>query len=472
MNHPDPPRSSLDPPPDEMRRIARLAADQVSGYLESLGDLPVAQPGTAADFAELVDEPLPEDGLGIEDGIRFFEERVVPRLTRVNHPRFHAYIPCPSSFAGAVGAMLAAGANPFTGSWLGGATLASLELTVLRWIAEMVAWPRDAAGILTSGGSMANLVGLAAARARFGRKTLERGRIYVSEEGHASLDKAAIILGYAPETIRSVPVDDDLRMRVDVLEQWIDEDSAAGAVPFFVSGNAGTVNTGSVDPMNGLADLCGRRGLWFHVDGAYGGFAALAPEGRRRLAGMERADSLTLDPHKWLYAPMGTGCALVRDETALRSAFSAHGEYLRDLPADEVNFLDRGPELSRPGRVLGVWMVVRSAGRKELARQVEADLALARLAAELLQEDPGLELVVPPELSVVAFRHRARPGESENDRAARDLRLMDVTLREGAMMLSTTRIRGRSAVRMVVMNHRTTEEHVRKSVARIRELAE
>jgi glutamate/tyrosine decarboxylase-like PLP-dependent enzyme len=454
-----------------MRRIGRLAADAVADYLASLDTLPVASPGTAADFAALVDEPLPEEGRGIEDGIRFFGERVVPRMTRVNHPRFHAYIPCPSSFAGAVGAMLAAGTNPFAGTWLGGATLASLELTVLRWIAQLVGYPADAAGILTSGGSTANLVALAAARARAGRDTLERGRIYVSEEGHASMDKAAAILGYAPEAMRPVPVDGALRMLPDALERRVREDAAAGARPFFACANAGTVNTGSVDPLAAVADVCDRHGLWFHVDGAYGGFAALAERGRRLFAGMERADSLTLDPHKWLYAPMGTGCALVRDEAALRSAFAAHGEYLRDLPPDEVNFLDRGPELSRPARVVGVWMVVRSAGRRELARQVEADLRLARLAADLLAEDPRLEIVVPPELSVAAFRHAARPGEAENDRAARDLRLMDATLRDGTLMLSTTRIRGRSALRMVVMNHRTTEEHVRRSVARIRELA-
>jgi glutamate/tyrosine decarboxylase-like PLP-dependent enzyme len=455
-----------------MRRLARLTADAVSDYLGALADLPVASPGTAADFAALVDEPLPEDGRGVEDGIRFFVDRVVPRMTRVNHPRFHAYIPCPSSFAGAVGGMLAAGTNPFTGSWLGGATLAQLELTVLRWIAQLVGYPPDAAGILTSGGSLASLTALAAARARFGRETQERGRIYVSAEGHASMDKAAAILGYAPETVRTVPVDDELRMRGDVLERWIAEDAAAGARPFFACANAGTVNTGAVDPLDAIADVCRRHGLWFHVDGAYGGFAALAEEGRRLLSGMERADSLTLDPHKWLYAPMGTGCALVRDEAALRTAFSAHGEYLRDLPPDEVNFLDRGPELSRPARVLGAWMVVRSAGRRELARQVEADLRLAGLAAELLAEDPRLELVTRPVLSVVAFRHASRPGEPEEDRAARDLRLMEATLRDGALMLSTTRVRGRSAVRMVIMNHRTTEEDVRRSVSRIRELTE
>jgi glutamate/tyrosine decarboxylase-like PLP-dependent enzyme len=185
---------------------------------------------------------------------------------------------------------------------------------------------------------------------------------------------------------------------------------------------------------------------------------------------MERADSLTLDPHKWLYSPMGCGCALVRDASALEAAFAAHGEYLRDLPEDEVNFLDRGPELSRPGRVLSVWMVVRSTGRRELARQVTEDLRLGRLAAELLAEDERLAIVDPPQLSVVVFRLRARDGESEAERSARDRALMEDTLADGTMMLSTTQLGGRSTLRLVVMNHRTTEDDVRRSVAKIREL--
>jgi glutamate/tyrosine decarboxylase-like PLP-dependent enzyme len=464
-------RRSLDPDPEEMRRLGRLVADGVAEYLAGLGDRPVAPPGSAEELGPLVDEPLPEDGRGIEDGLHFFFDRVVPRMTRVNHPRFHAYIPCPSSFAGAVGGMLAAGTNPFVGSWLGGTTLAALELTVLRWIAQLVGYPEDAAGILTSGGSTANLIGLAAARARAGRDTLSEGCLYLSEEAHASMDKAAQVLGYAPEALRRVPVDARFRLRVDELERRIDEDARAGRRPFFVCASAGTVNTGSIDPLAEIADLCARRGLWFHVDGAYGGFAALSERARRALSGMERADSLALDPHKWLYAPMGTGCALVRDAAALESAFSSGGEYLRDLPADEVNFLKRGPELSRPARVLGVWMVVRSAGRRELARQVETDLELAQRAAELIAEDPRFEVVTPPELSVVAFRNRAVPGETEADRAARDRHLMDAALRDGGLMLSTTVVAGRSAVRFVVMNHRTTEDDVRRSVAKLRELA-
>jgi glutamate/tyrosine decarboxylase-like PLP-dependent enzyme len=364
--------------------------------------------------------------------------------------------------------MLAAGTNPFAGSWLGGATVSALELTVLRWIAEMLGYDVNTAGIFTSGGSMANLVGLAAARARFGRDTLQCGTIYVSREGHASVNKAATILGYPPAAIRTVPVDSQLRMELAELEKMIADDRAAGHVPFFVAANAGTTNTGAIDCLPELADLCSREVLWFHVDAAYGGFAAIAPEGQTLLRGMERADSLTLDPHKWLYCPMGTGCALVREAKYLEGAFSTHGDYLKDLPADEVNFLDRGPELSRPARVLAVWMVIRSVGRDGLATQIREDMRLARLAAALLREDSRLD-VDDPVLSVVTFRHRRRDEESERDRAARDSALMESTLAGGELMLSTTILGEQNTLRMVVMNHRTTEADVRRSVTLIRE---
>jgi glutamate/tyrosine decarboxylase-like PLP-dependent enzyme len=464
-------RVSLDPPYDEMRRLGYALVDRIAEHLAHLGNRRVAQRGTAEEFARLVDEPLPDNGLGLDDSLDFFFERVVPRMTHVNHPRFHAYIPGPSSFAGAFGEMLAAGTNPFVGSWLGGATISSLELTVLRWIAELVGYTGSSGGILTSGGSIANLVALAAARSKFGRDVFPKATLYVSEEGHASMDKAALILGYPKEAIRRVAVDERLRMRADDLGRRIEADRRAGFHPFFVSANAGTTNTGAIDPLGTLADLCRSEGLFFHVDGAYGGFAAVCQDGKRLLSGMERADSLTLDPHKWLYAPMGVGCVLVREPDLLEDAFAAEGHYLKDLPENEVNFLDRGPELSRPGRVVSVWMVLRSVGRQALVAQIEADLRLARLAASLLEEDPRFELVDAPQLSVVAFRHRPRAGESEDARSARDTALMEATLADGTLMLSTTEIAGRGAVRFVVMNHRTTAADVRRSVARIRELA-
>ncbi len=467
-----PKRASLDPDVEEMRRVGYAAVDRIVKHLGTLEEQPVARRGTAAEFAALVDEPLPETGRSLDDGLRFLFDRAIPPMTRVNHPRFHAYIPCPSSFPGVVGEIVAAGTNPFLGSWLGGAALGSMELTVLRWIAELVGYPNDAAGLLTSGGSLANLSALASARARFGEETMQRGVIYVSREGHASMDKAAVVLGFPPDAIRAIDVDDRMRLRIDTLREAVSADRAAGRLPFFVSANAGTTNTGAVDPLEDVAGFCAAADLWMHVDGAYGGLAALDPDAKRLLAGMERADSLTLDPHKWLYAPMGCGCVLVRRAEFLERAFTAHGDYLRDLPGDEVNFLNRGVELSRPARVIPVWMVIRSAGRAGLAAQVTEDLRLARLAADLLAEDDRFELVDRPQLSVVAFRHRARPGESEEDRAARDQALMEATLADGALMLSTTITGGRTVLRMVVMNHRTSEEHVRFSVARIRELAE
>ena len=461
-------RASVDPDAETMRRLGYELVDRVVEHLTTLGDQPVARRGSHDEFAELVDEPMPRHAARLEDCLDFFFDRVVPGMTKVNHPRFHAYIPCPSSFAGALGQMLAAGTNPFTGSWLGGATVSALELTVLRWIAEMLGYDTGTAGIFTSGGSMANLVGLAAARARFGRDTLLRGTIYVSREGHASVNKAATILGYAPESIRTVPVDSQYRMDLAALENMITDDREAGHFPFFIAGNAGTTNTGAIDRLPELADLCEREDLWFHVDAAYGGFAAMTLEGETLLRGMERADSLTLDPHKWLYCPMGTGCALVRDAKFLEGAFSTHGDYLKDLPADEVNFLDRGPELSRPARVLAVWMVIRSVGRDGLADQIQADMRLARLAAALLREDTRLD-VDEPVLSVVTFRHCRRDGESERGRAARDSALMESTLAGGELMLSSTILGERSTLRMVVMNHRTTEADIRRSVALIHE---
>jgi len=472
-----------------MRRLGYRAVDRIVEHLLSLGEQPVAGRGTAADFAALVDEPLPRAGRGADDSLDFFWSRVVPGSTKLNHPRFHGFIPSASSFHGALGKLLDAGANPFVGSWLGGATVAALELTVLRWIAEAVGYDPAAAGIFTSGGSIANLCALAAAEAasereaegaaagarvsgasanaNASRRLEARGAIYVSEQGHGSFEKAALTLGHLPSSLRRVPVDDRFRLRLDRLSAMLDADAAAGLRPLAVCANAGTTNTGAIDPLPGIADLCRARGVWLHVDAAYGGFAALCDEGRRKLQGMERADSLTLDPHKWLYSPMGTGCVLVRDRRALETAFRAHGEYLKDVPRDEVNFFDRGPEMSRPGRVLAVWMLLRAAGLDAVAEQVEWDLRLARLAEDLLGRVPELEIVCPAELSIVTFRARARPGETEAQRAARDGAIVERTLASGELLISSTVLAGSSALRLVVLNHRTTEAEIRRSVAAI-----
>ena len=460
------PRKSLDPSPEAMRALGYELVDQVVNNLMTQRDQPVARRGTHDDFSSIVDEPLPESGRGSADSMEFFFRRIVPDMTSVNHPRFHAYIPGPSSYAGALGGMLAAGTNPFVGTWLGGATVSALELTVIRWIAEMLDYDPAAAGVFTSGGSMANLTALAAARARHSHP-VDFLTIYVSAEGHASVTRAAAVLGFSDNAIRTVAVDESHRMDVDVLAALIRDDIKDGRTPLCVVANAGTTNLGVIDPLPKLVTLCRQHEIWLHIDAAYGGFAALTSSGKSLLAGMQDADSLTLDPHKWLYCPIGIGCVLVRDHRALKTAFSTSGDYLKDVPTEEVNFFEYGPELSRPARVLPVWMVIRSAGREQLAHQISEDIRLARLAADLLAEDERLE-VIPPILSVVGFRHRRRPDESEEDRAARDTQLMEQTLASGELMLSTTFINGQNTLRFVVMNHRTTEVDICHSVSRIR----
>lgn len=328
-------------------------------------------------------------------------------------------------------------------------------------------------GILTSGGSTANLVGLAAARTQYGLEVLQNGTIYLSVEGHASVEKAAMVLGFSKRNIRTVAIDAEYRMDVADLARQVAADRQAGQLPFFVAANAGTTNTGSIDPIDEIATFCQESKLWFHVDAAYGGFAAMVPEVREQMQGLEQADSITLDPHKWLYCPMGVGCVFVKGRERLEATFATHGSYLKDLTYDEVNFLDRGPELSRPARVLPVWLVLRSAGREELVQQMRSDIELAEFAAELLSADERFD-VEPVRLSIVAFRHRTS-SESElatAEAAKRDEALIEAILADGELMLSSTTLKGRSTLRFVVMNHRTTPADVKRSVKRVRELAD
>lgn len=469
MTGPTPlPRPPLDPDPEEMRALGHRLVDWLVDQATLLGEEPVARLGPLDALLADIEEPLPRRPHPLAESLEILETRVVPRMTRVNHPRFHAYIPGPGSYYGALGAFVAAALNPFVGSSLGGAAFAAMELLTLRWVAEAVSYPVTAEGIFTSGGSMANLGALAAARATVADS--ERAVLYVSDQGHTSMEKAASVLGFRGDQVVRLEADDAFRLRPDDVRRRARRDRAAGRLPLLLSANAGTTNTGAVDPLDALADVCREEGLWFHVDGAYGGFAVLTDRGRAALAGMERADSLTLDPHKWLYTPIGCGCLLVNRPGSLARAFATHGDYLKDVATTEVNFFDRGPELTRPARALPVWLLLRSVGLDGLRRQVDADLDLAELAATLLAAEPDFE-VVHRSLSVVTFRLAAKDGEPEAVRATREADLVRSLLAGGDVLVSGTTLRHGSALRLVVLNHRTDEAQVRRSVAALRAAA-
>ncbi len=458
-----------------MRRLGHLAVDRAVDHLARLSEKRVARRVTSAQMRALVAEPLPRQGLGVEDSLRRFFDELLPSATLTNHPRFFAYIPGPGSFVGAVGEWIAAATNLFVGSWLGGAAMAQLELEVLDWLRQAIGLDAAFTGILTSGGSMANLGALAAMRARAGGAAaagaggamvdamvdaMVGGTIYTSEEAHYSVAKAARVLGLPH--VCALPADDAQRLSPERVARAIRADRAAGRRPIGVVATAGTTSTGAIDPLPALSALCAAEGLWLHVDAAYGGALALLDDGRGQLEGLDRADSITLDPHKWMYAPFESGCLLTRHVDALATAFSADAGYLQDVPRDEVNFFERGPELSRGCRALKLWLLLRAVGVDAIAAAIGDDVRRCRLARDLIAQDPRLAIVTEPSLSVFSFAVRA--GEA----ASKDL--LERVLADGFLMLSSSVVRGRYALRFCVLNHRTTDDDVRAAVARIRAL--
>jgi glutamate/tyrosine decarboxylase-like PLP-dependent enzyme len=335
-----------------------------------------------------------------------------------------------------------------------------LERVTIDWIRQILGLPAEAGGLFVSGGSMANLAAVAAAR-QTKSDSLGRLRMYASSATHFSIAKAAALLGIGRENVRYIGVDERCRMRVDDLVAKINADLQAGYVPFCVVGNAGTVDTGAVDPLGEIRDIANRFQLWMHVDGSYGAFAILAPSTRKLFAGMEQADSIALDPHKWLYLPVDVGCVIYRDPDVARAAFAHEAEYTRMFgeEADEAFVCwDYGPELSRRFRALKVWMLLKGVGLDRLGDAIEKNLACARHLESMVQASDDFEMVAPVQLSIFCFRHVPAPLKNQSPEAidAFNERLLVALQRDGSSYLSNTTLGGRFALRGCVLNYRTT----------------
>lgn len=455
----------LDPADWEaFRALAHRMVDRMVDVQRDIGERP-AWRAVPAESEAFFRAPVPREGMAAEAVFADFERHILPYPTGTLHPRFWGWVGGTGSPLGMMADMLAAGMNQTAGQFNDSG--ARVEAQVLAWLKEALGFPAGAGGILTSGGSMANLVGLVAARdARAGYDVPSEGlvaggeqlRLYMSSETHSSVLKAAQLLGIGRAGVRSVPVDSDFRVDVGAVASAIDEDRAAGLRPFAIVGNAGTVNTGAVDDLGALADLAADRGLWFHVDGAFGAIAALSDRCAPLLAGMERADSLAFDLHKWMYVPYEAGCVLVRDAGALRRSFSAPAAYLDVFPrgaaAQPDPTVNRGPELSRGFKALKVWMTLRANGLAKFGRMVEQNVAQARYLAERVDAEPQLERMSPVMLNVVCFRwRRAGLDEATLDAVNREV-LMRLQER-GIAVPSGTRLGGRFVLRAAITNHRS-----------------
>jgi glutamate/tyrosine decarboxylase-like PLP-dependent enzyme len=460
---------SFDLPPDEVRRLGRLAADAVAEHREKLTSRPVF--GKVGRDASLFEETLPEDGRPFEEVLAFVREHVLPFPFGNSHPRFFGFINATADPVGITADYLAAAMNP--NCWGGDHAAIHVENEVMRWIGEIVGYPAEAEGILVSGGSMANFTALAAARramtpgnvreeglAGEGRPRLV---VYASDQVHHCVDKAVDLLGIGTRNLRKIATDERFRVRTDLLEKAIGEDRKKGLLPAIVVGNAGTVNTGAIDPLDEIAEICRRESLWFHADGAYGAMARLSPALAPLFSGIERADSIAADPHKWLYVPYEAGAALVREPGRLAAAFRKFPEYLATDPESPfpgpVWFAERGVELSRGFKALKVWMGMKTHGIRAYARAIENDVELARFLAGEVDRRPEFDRLAEQVLSIVNFRYRPSGSslpDEEIDRLNR--RIVNRLVGDGSFLLAPTILKGRTAMRVCIVNFRTTEE--------------
>lgn len=456
---------------EEMRELGYRMVDMLVDHYDRVSEEPVVRTADRATLEQRLREPLPEEGKSPLEVLARVREEVFRDIGHLIHPRFFAFIPSPGNFVGVVADALASGFNVFAGSWLVASGPAQVELVTVDWLRELCGLPPGAGGLFTSGGSAANLIALAAARhARLGDDA--RGAVvYCSDQTHSSVDRALRLLGFAPDQLRKLTVDADLRLDLAALESAVAEDRRAGKRPFCVVATAGTTNTGAVDPLDRIAAITRREGLWLHVDGAYGASAVFSPRGRELLPGLGEADSLSMDPHKWLFQPIEIGCVLARDVGDLRRAFHVLPEYLKDAHGaeEEVNFRDLGFQLTRGFRALKLWMSIQTFGRGAFAAAIERGMELAEFAERAVRDLPEWEVTTPARMGIVTFRcvpTGAAPAEVDALNAA----LVGAMVRDGLAFLTSTRLGGRPVLRLCPINPRTTESDVLATLHRLDEL--
>ena len=464
---------------EELRLLGHQMVDDLLDYLRTVRERPVWRP-IPADVRARFRVPVPRAPEGAERAYRDFREHVLPHPMGNIHPRFWGWVIGTGTPLGALAEMLAAGMNPNMG---GGDHLPNqVEAQVVDWCKEMLGYPAAASGLLVSGGSMANLVGLAVARhAGAGFDVRQKGvrqaagplTVYGSTEMHSSVRKAVELLGLGSDALRLVPVTSEFEIELGALERMIAEDRAAGCRPICVVANAGTVNTGAFDDLGAIAAVCEREHVWFHVDGAFGALAVLVPEYRQRLAPMTQADSLAFDLHKWMYVPFEAGCTLVRDAETHRRTFSLTPDYLahaeRGLAAGELWFSDYGIQLSRGFRALKVWMSLKEHGLDKYARLIRQNVEQARYLARLVREAPDLELMAPVSLNIVCFRFRAA-GRDDVALDALNQELLIQLHEQGIAVPSNALIGGRFAIRVAIVNHRSRLEDFDLLVREVRRI--
>lgn len=460
---------SLEPDAAGMRQLVARAMERIVEHIETLPAQRAGYIEGGTELARSLREGLPEEGRPFDELLHVLFDRAAPVSFNTAGPGYLAYIPGGGLFESAVADLIGDTLNRYVGVWLAAPGLAQIEANVVLWLCQLLGYPDNARGFLTSGGSLANFSAVVTARQALLGENFLSGTIYTSDHTHHSIQKAAMLAGFPARNVRGIPTDERYCVRVDAMAQQVADDRSAGLSPFMIVGNAGTTNTGGVDDLAGLADLAEREGLWLHTDAAYGGFFMLTERGRAVMRGIERSHSVTLDPHKGMFLPYGTGSLLVRDGAALERAHALDADYLPSMPdaPDMMDFSRLSPELSRPFRGIRVWLPVKLHGIGAFRRNLDEKLDLTHWATEQLRAIPGIEIVAEPQLSIVAFRY-SRAGASVEELNALNRRLIGLINGRQRVHLSATMLGDRYVLRICVLSFRTHMERMREGLDDVR----
>ena len=452
----------------DMRQVMADVGNMIVDHFVDLPNQPVTRPSTLANLKHGLHEALPLHAVPVSELLQQVKDYVLSEMTHNDHPRHFAFVPGPSNFIGAMADALSSALNIFCGAWIGPSGTAQIEVMTIEWLRQLFQFPETAGGLFVSGGSMANLTCLAVARHTMLANNPNNAAVYFSDQTHSSVAKGLKILGFQQYQLRKLASAADFMLPLDLLRTKVASDRQQGLVPFCVVANAGTTNTGAVDPLEQLAAYCAAEGLWLHVDGAYGGSAAISKRGSSELAGLHLADSLAIDPHKWLFQPYEIGCALIRNREHLKDTFKVSAEYLKivEQNAEQPNFSDYGVQLTRGFRALKLWMSFKAFGIEAFRAAIEKGIGNAERVQQLLEQDACWEIVTPAKLGIVTFRFM-KPGADDPELAQINTDIANEMILSGYAMLSPTTLCGRTVLRMCTINPRTTDHDLATTIGRL-----
>ena len=458
---------------EEMKQLGYRAVDMLVDHLCALPEKRVANTKSRKELEALLREPVPQQGSKPEELLERINSAVFSNTMHLNHPRFFAFVSSPSNYMSVLADFLSSGFNVYSGTWLAGSASAQIELLTIDWLNQIFGFPAaTAGGLFLSGGSMANLTGLLLARDNK-KPEGKTGVVYCSDQAHSSADRAIKVIGKETIQLRKITSNQAFQLDMDALEAAIREDRKKGLHPVCIIGNAGSTNTGAIDDLRAIRQLCDKENAWFHIDGAYGGAAVLDEEEKEQLRGMELADSLAIDPHKWLFQPFEMGCLLVKDKSRLKDSFQVFPEYLKDvdLGEEEVNFGNNGIQLSRGFRALKFWLSLKTFGLEAFRKAVSTGIRLARFAEKEAAGYQEIEIITRAQIGIINFRFKPA-GLQEPQLNELNKRIIEGIVADGFAMISSTSLRGKTVIRLCIINPRTTEEDIRQTVRKLHHICQ